>query len=200
MGAANPGEPLSGGLSERACRILAGLDAGVIGGILVLIWLSFMARIQGDYWWAKWNVAGALFYGDRVYSMGWGRASLAGAACLLLVYALLGLLFSLLARVRGYGFNLLLGLTIALTWYLAAELFIWSRLNPGAPRYFHAIVMLPANVLFGLALVRFAPRFRRIAAVVGDSTWSGQLFPVPTSVLPEADPPPGPPGPPRPDC
>lgn len=179
MGAANPGEPLSGGLSERACRILAGLESGVIGGILVLIWLSFMARMQGDYWWAKWNVAGALFYGDRVYSMGWGRASLAGAAWLLLVYALIGVVFSLLARVRGYGFNLLLAWTIALLWHQSAELLLWHRVNPGAPRYFAAGVMLPAHLMFGAVLLRFTPRFRRISALLGDPAWMVRIFPPP---------------------
>lgn len=198
MGEGNPGDPAGKGLSERACRSLAGLDAGVGGGLVVLFWLTIVARIQGDYWWAKLNVAGALFYGDRVYSMGWGRASLAGAAIFLILYSLLGLAYSLLARPRGTGFNLLAAMTVALLWHQMADALLWPRWNRSAPVYFHPVVMLPAHVWFGLSLLRFAPRFRRIAAALGNPRWAAALEPP----APPVPPPPetGPAEPPPADC
>lgn len=166
---------MRGGLSERACRLLAGADTGVAGGVLVLMWLSFFARMQGDFWWSKWNVAGALFFGDRVFVMGLGRATLAGAALLLVVYAVFGMVFSLLGRPRGFAFNLLAGLTLALLWHQLADWLVWPRVHPAAPRFFHPLVMLPANVLFGAALIRYAPRFRKIAGAIGDPVWADQF-------------------------
>jgi hypothetical protein len=165
------------GLSERACRMLAGADVGVAGGALVLFWLTFAARMQGEYWWSKWNVAGAVFYGERVYGMGWGRASLAGAAILLLVYAVLGVLFSFLARPRGLVFNAMAGLTVALLWHQAGVWLFWPKWGPGVAFYLHPVVMLPANVVFGLALVRFGPRYRSVALTLGAAEWAGAFRP-----------------------
>lgn len=179
---ASSGEPAHEGLSERACRLLAGLDTGLAGGILVLLWLSFFARMQGEFWWSKYNVAGAIFYGDRIFVMGLGRASLAGAALLLLVYAGLGLLFSFLGRARGFAFNLLAGLTVALLWHQLADWLVWPRWHSAAPRFLNPFVMLPAHVIFGCALIRFSPRFRRIAAALGDPAWSAQYRPAPPPV------------------
>lgn len=174
------------GLSERACRLLAGAETGLAGGALVLAWLSFFARMQDDYWWSKWNVAGAVFYGDRIFTMGFGRASLAGAALLLVLYSLLGMAFSFLGRPRGFAFNLLAGLTVALLWHQLAGMALWPRWHPAAPRYLSPQVMLPAHVLFGAALIRFGPRFRRIAAALGDPGWAGQFLPPPAPPSPAA--------------
>jgi hypothetical protein len=179
----------SRGFSERACRMLAGADVGVAGGALVLFWLTFAARLQGEYWWSKWNVAGAVFYGERVYGMGWGRASLAGAAILLLVYAVLGVLFSFLARPRGVAFNTMAGLTVALLWHQAGVWYFWPKWGPGAAFYLHPVVMLPANVVFGLALLRFGPRFRSVARGLGEAGWAAEYWPaapVEPPPLPEA--------------
>ncbi len=179
-----------GGLSERACRILAGADVGVAGGALVLFWLTFAARMQGEYWWSKWNVAGAVFYGERVYGMGWGRASLAGAAVLLLVYAVLGVLFSFLARPRGVVFNAMAGLTVALLWHQAGVWLFWPKWGPGVAFYLHPVVMLPANVVFGLALVRFGPRFRSVALILGAAEWAAEFRPAAPAEPPLPEPPP----------
>jgi hypothetical protein len=189
MRAVNYEEPDGGGLSERTCRLLAGADTGVAGGILVLAWLVFAARMQGGFWWTHWNVAGSILYGERVYGMGFGVASAAGASVLLLLYAGLGMLFSFLARARGLGFNLLAGLTVALLWHQAAAFIFWPRWGPGVMFYLHPAVMLPANVLFGAALVRFGPRFRRVAVTLGDAAWAWQYHPPPEA---PAIPPPSP--------
>jgi hypothetical protein len=183
MGVSTSTEPAGGGLSERLCRVLAGADTGAAGAVLVLSWLVFIARMQGGYWWTNWNVAGALFYGERVYGMGFGVASLAGAALLFLLYAALGVAFAMLARPRGFAFNLLAGVTVALVWHQAAAFLFFPRWGPGVMFYLHPAVMLPANVIFGLALVRYGPRFRKIARLLGDPAWAAEY-----SVAPAAPP------------
>lgn len=188
MRAVNTETPAGGGLSERACRILAGADAGIAGGALVLAWLVFASRLQGGYWWTNWNVAGAVFYGERVYGMGWGAASITGAAVLLLLYALLGALFAILARPRGFAFNLLAGVTVALLWHQAAAWIFWPRWGPGVIFYLHPAVMLPANLLFGISLIRFGPRFRKVATALGGEEWAAEYRPVRLPPLPPPPP------------
>ncbi|MGC4050251.1 MAG: hypothetical protein QM757_12795 [Paludibaculum sp.] len=165
------GAPLTKGLSERACRFVAGVDTGFVGAIVVLGWLMFHSWLSGEFWWAKLNVAGALFYGSPVYTMGLGRASFAGAALLLVLYALLGGLFGLIARQSGFTRNLLLGMLLAMTWHLFAQRFFWRRLDSFGPAYFPVLSTLPAHLIFGLSLSRYASRFQRLAGSFGDSSW-----------------------------
>lgn len=164
------------GLSERTCRLLAGIDTGLAGAIVVVGWFMFHSWLTGEFWWAKLNVAGAIFYGSPVYTMGFGRASLAGAALLLVIYSLLGGLFGLLARPGGFTRNLLLGMLVAMTWHAFSQRYFWRRLDSFGPAYYPVLSTLPAHLIFGLSLSRFANRFQRLAVAFGDSSWAPALL------------------------
>lgn len=159
------------GFSERTCRLLAGMDTGIAGAIVVVGWFMFHSWLTGEFWWAKLNVAGGLFYGSSVYTMGFGRASLAGAALLLVVYSLLGALFGLIARPSGFTRNLLLGMLLAMTWHVFSQRYFWRRLDSFGLAYFPVLSTLPAHLIFGLSLSRYANRFQRLAVALGDSSW-----------------------------
>ncbi|WP_321477147.1 hypothetical protein [uncultured Paludibaculum sp.] len=152
------------------------MDTGFAGGVVVLGWFLFHSWLSGEYWWAKLNVAGALFYGTPVYSMGLSRASFAGGALLLVLYAFLGGLFGLIARPRGFTRNLLLGMLLAMTWHVFANRFVWRRLDSFGPAYFPVLSTLPAHLIFGLSLSRYASRFQRLALTFGDPAWASELW------------------------
>lgn len=171
-----PDSAPSGGLSERACRLLAGLEVGLGGALILTLWFAFQAWLRGQFWWSRFNILGSLFYGDRVYYMGTGRATLAGLAILLVFYALLGALFALLARTRGFGFNLVLALTLGLAWHWLAEHSLWTRLDPA---YFPILVTLPGHVIYSISLTRFAHRFTALALALGDPSWADEYLPRP---------------------
>ncbi|QOY87843.1 hypothetical protein [Paludibaculum fermentans] len=164
------------GLSERSCRLLAGLDTGLAGAIVLVGWFLFHSWLTGEFWWAKLNVAGALFYGSSVYTMGFSRASLAGASLLLVLYTALGGLFGLIARPSGFTRNLLLGMLLAMTWHLLSQRYFWRRLDSFGPAYFPVLSTLPAHLIFGLSLSRFSSRFQRLALAFGDSEWVEDLL------------------------
>ena len=166
------------GASERVCRFIAGLDAGLTSSILFLCWLIFHSLMSGEYWWTKLNVLGGLFYGDAVFEMGLGRASLAGAALVLASYGLLGGLFGLFARTRGVALNLLFGLGLALLWHGFAARFVWKAVYVFVPHYFPSLGILPGHLIYGLFLTRFSSRFASVARVIGDQGWSAAYFPV----------------------
>ena len=155
---------------------------------MTLAWLLFHSWLNGEFWWAKLNVAGALFYGGSVYTMGLGRATAAGAALLLLTYALLGGVFGLFARPRGFTRNLLLGMLTAMAWHYLANRFFWRRLDTFGLAYFPALATLPAHLIFGLSLSRYAARFQHVAETFGDAAWSTEFL---ASLAPP--PPPAPP-------
>ncbi len=164
------------GLSERTCRLLAGLDTGLAGAVVLVGWFLFHSWLTGEFWWAKLNVAGALFYGSSVYTMGFGRASLAGASLLLVLYTVIGGLFGLIARPSGFTRNLLLGMLLAMTWHLLSQRYFWRRLDSFGPAYFPALSTLPAHLIFGLSLSRFSTRFQRLALAFGASGWVEDLL------------------------
>jgi len=170
-----PDEPLSTGLSRNACRFLTGLDVGLSAAIAALSWLAFHSWLRGEYWWAKLNVAGALFYGPKVYLMGLSRASVAGFAVLFVVYTGLGVLFSRMARQEGFFRNLLMGCLLGMSWHIFAQRFFWPLLDLSGPAYYPVLATLPAHLIVGLCLARFSARFRSLAAAFGDPSWAADL-------------------------
>jgi hypothetical protein len=145
---------------SRVPWIFAGADMGVRGGILILAWLSFASRLRGDFWWASCNLAGSAVYGDQVYRMGLGRATLAGAAVLLCLYAVLGILFSLVVPAGAGHFRaLVLGVAAAAVWHSASESFIGEWISRDFFLYTNSWALMFANILFGLCL-GWVPRRR----------------------------------------
>jgi hypothetical protein len=169
------GEEAGGGVSERVCRALAGMDVGLAAGLAALSWLALHSWLRGEFWWAKLNVAGAVFYGPKVYTMGLGRATAAGFALLVVVYTALGLLFALAARSAGYARNLVLALGWSAVWQLAAQRWFWPRLDVFGPAYFPPLATLPAHLLMALCLARYAVRYRSLAAAFGAPAWAAAL-------------------------
>ncbi|GEM_PF-5951045 len=170
-------EPGSSGLSLRACRLLTGLDVGLGGAVAVLVWLLFHSWVRGEFWWAKFNVAGAPFYGSAVYSMGLGRATLAGFALLFVMYSLLGVVFGLFAQSRGLARNFILALFWVLGWHIFAQRYFWRSLDPFGASYFPLLATLPGHLLACFCLARFAVRFQSIARTFGDPVWASEFQP-----------------------
>ncbi len=167
-----PANQADGGLSERACRLLAGVDVGLAGSLAAIGWLLFHSALQREFWWAKLNVAGAFFYGPGVYSMGVGRATLAGFALLLVTYTALGALFGAAAQPRKPGRNLLLALILTVAWHFFAQVRFWPWMDTFAPSYFPRLATMPAHLLYVLCLSRFSGRFWSLASSFGDPSWA----------------------------
>lgn len=173
------GEAEAGGVPARVCRLLAGMDVGLSAALAVLTWLLVHSWLRGEYWWAKLNVAGALFYGPEVYRMGVGRATLAGFALLVVVYSLLGLLYAMVAKTEGYGRNLLTALVWCAVWHLVAERWFWPGMDVFGPAYFPTLATLPAHLITALCLARFGVRYASLAASFGAPAPAAEPLPEP---------------------
>jgi len=153
------------------------MDVGLGCAVAVLSWHMFHSWLRGEFWWAKLNVAGAVFYGSEVYSMGLGRATLAGFALLFVLYCLLGIGFSLFARTRGFTRNVILACLWMLSWQILSQRFFWRALDAFGPSYYPLLATLPGHLLAALSLSRFATRFQSLALTFGDSCWSKSYEP-----------------------
>jgi len=150
-------------LPVSLCRVVAGLQCGVMGGALILVWFVIQSLLSREFWWTRFNVAGGLFYGNTVYHSGLSRATLSGAALLLLYYCLAGMLFgALAASVPRIPILLRAALYVSLL-HAFASYCLWPAMGVFAASWFAWKTVLPADLLLLLALARFPAYDRRLA-------------------------------------
>lgn len=169
------GEVAAGGVAAGGdagwVRALAALSTGLGGATGVMAWFGVHSWLRGEYWWAKFNVAAAPFYGQAVYGMGLGRATLAGFALLFLVYAAVGAGFAVVGRPAGWGRNFLLAAGWAGLWHVAAQAMVWRSLDVFGPSYFPLLAVAPAHVVLALSLSRYGSLHAKWKAEVAG--WEG---------------------------
>lgn len=172
--------PLPGWLLRAA----AAVETAVPASLAVLAWFAVHSLLLREPWWSKFNVAAAPFFGDRVYFLGLGRATLAGAALLFVLYSVLGILSGFLAGGRGTARSLLLAALWLACWHLFSQQYIWPRLDPAAPPYFPLSATAPAHAAAAIFLARYPAVFRRLCAL-GQSV-APAAVPGPVLAEPEA--------------
>ncbi len=151
------------GLPAYLCRLWAGLQCGVGGGVVILAWFILYSLTRREYWWSRFNVAGGLFYGPEVYHSGISRATLSGAAVLLFYYCLAGALFGWLADSASRLRTLLrAALSVGLL-HGFASVCLWPAMGVFAPLWFTWKTTLPADLILLLALTRFPLFYSRLA-------------------------------------
>jgi len=144
------------------CRLVAGVDSGVYGALVVCAWFCLHSWLVAEPWFSKLNVAAAPFFGNQVFHAGLSWATLTGLALLIIVYGVAPALCSFLLPLhRGRLAALLSGLILAVLLHLFAELKLWQSLHWSANTYFPRSATIPGHFLYGLTLIRFPARYRR---------------------------------------
>lgn len=140
--------------SNRAVpRLLGGIEAGVIGGIAMLIFLVSGTLWRGDPWWIPSNLLGSTFYGARALTAGPGRATLAGGALHIFMTGSIGGAFGLVCGgIRSRHRLVLLGMLAGLLWQVLADAVLWRSINPMIPLYSPQPAALFSHALFGACL------------------------------------------------
>lgn len=146
-------------------RLAAAIEAAVPAALAVLSWFAVHSLLLREPWWSKFNVAAAPFLGDRVFFLGLGRATLAGAALLVVCYSLLGILYGCLAAGRATARALLLAMLWLTLWHFFSQQYVWYWLDPSAPSYFPFSATAPAHAAAAILLARFPAVLRRLSAL-----------------------------------
>jgi hypothetical protein len=137
-------------------RLLAGVQVGVTGGLVMLAWFALNSMLQAQRWYAVPNLLGSTFYGDLAFRSGFGKVSVVGGALHLCASGAIGALFGLFAPQGQSGFRvLLIGVVTGLAWYYLLFGAFWKVVNPMVPLYSSSRSMLVAHVLYGLWLGRW---------------------------------------------
>ena len=147
-------------------RLLAGLESGILGAAVMIVWFAMDSLIESQHWWAMLNLWGASVYHNRVFSMGFGMATLAGAATHFFLHGLGGALWSLLAaKISNYWLHLFCSFAAAAAWYWVLMYAFWPAVAPVVSRVTPRPATLLAYFLFGAALSRNAHRARQLSSI-----------------------------------
>jgi len=133
-------------------NLINGLEAGIIGGLAMLLLLTAAALWRGDVWWAPANLLGTTFYGRRAFRAP-GMATLSGAAFHLVITGTVGALFGLACgSVRERRRLVLLGALAGVFWYYLADAIFWRWVNILVPAYAPQPSTLIAHAVYGACL------------------------------------------------
>ena len=183
-------KPLAGvALSRSTLELsaLAGLEAGVIGGLAMLLFLFAHSMLRGQVWWSYANLLGSVVYGSSALWRGLGRATLAGIAVQVLTCGIAGVLFGVcFARTRGRLLSLLLGLSCGAIWFFATYWFVFKGIGPLVPVYASQPATLLGHLILGFVLSRTSTLY--LEWPPGWSLWEESARPAPPSGIPDASP------------
>lgn len=147
-------------------RLFAGIESGILGAVVMIAWFAIDSWMERQYWWAMLNLWGAGVYHNRVFSMGFGVATLAGACMHFFLHGLGGAIWAVLAgRMSNYWLHLLGSFAAAAAWYLFLMHAFWPVVAPVVSRISPLPATVLAYVLFGAAISRNAHRARQLVFI-----------------------------------
>jgi hypothetical protein len=163
MYAANESGPSDGGRGILLRHALAGLQAGVLGALVLFAVLMAGSLWDGRSIWLVPNLFATTFFGSEVYRNQLLRTSWAGIALIVAVYGALGILWGCIWRERRIPWLGLFGAVAGLCVYFLFYGWLWRHVNPLVTLYAPDRQLQLGHVLWGIVLARSPLYSRRIA-------------------------------------
>jgi hypothetical protein len=163
------GESGTGG--RVALRLLAGLQAGVLGGVAMLAWAVATSAWRQQPWWAFPNLMASGLFGESVFHLGFGRASWSGIALLLFLTGTLGSVFALLVPESVGSFRfVLLAFAASLAWYYATASPALNHWAPLVPLYTPKPILYTGHLIYGLCLALERHHYRKMLGAFSEGS------------------------------
>jgi hypothetical protein len=144
------------------------MESGVLGAVLMMVWFALDSLVERQQWWAILNLWGSAIYGNVVFRMSLGKASLAGAALHIFLSGVAGAVIALaLGRIHRFGFVIAGALLAGVLWYALLQHGILRSLNPLIVRMTPQPATLLAHLLYAAVLTRIPGRGISLAAAWG---------------------------------
>lgn len=148
--------------------LLAGLQAGIVGALILIGWLALSSAWYRRSVWMVPNLLSSTFYGEPAFRSGFRLTTFAGLALLLFIYGILGALFGLVIRDNHSRAGvILLGFLFGTGWYFISFGLLWKHWNPLVMLYSPDRAMLVGHVLYGGVLGRLPVYLRAMHAAGG---------------------------------
>jgi hypothetical protein len=124
--------------------VVVGLEAGVLGGVAMLLWFAVVMPLLGQPWYLVPNLVGARVQAHRHALLAPGIATFTGAAWIILSAGIVGSVNGLLTPGGR-----LFALAVAAAWYVSSYLFVWKKLAPLVLLYAPQAVVITAFLVYG---------------------------------------------------
>jgi len=150
--------------SPLILRALAGIEAGVLGGLAMFGWLAVSSIVDLRSVWTVPNLLGSTLGGRQALVRGFGWTTVTGLGLHFSVSGLIGMAFGLLVGDTGRRLRVtLLGLLTGLVWYYFSQALFWRKLGVSVMFYSPPRTLLLAHLAYGLVLGRFPSGLRSAA-------------------------------------
>jgi hypothetical protein len=154
--------PSGDGARPGRLLVLAGIQAGIVGALILLGYLALDSKWHRRSIWTVPNLLASTFYGESAYGPDFGGRTTAGLALLLVIYGVLGAVFGLVVRDQGSRARVvLLGLIYATAWFFLSFDVLWKHVNPLVHIYSPDRAMLIGHLLYGGVLGGRFPAYLR---------------------------------------
>lgn len=164
MSAVGGSGELDGGRHAGSLRYaLAGIEAGVLGALLMIGCLAIGSLWNGRSIWTTPNLFATTFFGAGAYRNHFMRTSWAGLGLIIAMYGSLGALWGWIWREHRVRWLPLYGAVAGLGVYYLLFGLLWRHLNPLIAAYAPERQLQIGHVLWGMALARSPLYARRIA-------------------------------------
>jgi MFS-type transporter involved in bile tolerance (Atg22 family) len=150
-----------GWVSPLVLRALAGVEAGVLGGLAMFGWLAASAVIDLRSIWTVPNLLGSTLSGQQVLQRGFGWTTLLGLGLHFSVSGLIGAAFGLVVGNAARRLRVtLLGMLTGLIWYYFSRALFWRKLGVFVTLYKPPQTLLLGHLVYGLVLGWFPSGLR----------------------------------------
>lgn len=140
---------------------LAGLQAGMLGALAMLLWFGIDSSWDGRSFWREENLFASCFYGNDAARAGFGFRTMPGIALFLIVYSLLGCIFGLLLRDRFRPIRAFLMAEIfAIGWYYISFHALWKSALPLVYLFSADRPTIVGHLIYGVCLAQFREYLR----------------------------------------
>ena len=147
----------------RLRHALAGLQAGVLGALLLFVCVMIGSLWHGRSIWVVPNLFSTTFFGSGAYRNQLLKTSWAGVAITVAIYGLLGMVWGCIWRDERKRWLSLYGAIAGLAVYFIFYDFLWRHVNPIVTLYAPDRELEAGHVLWGLVLARSPLYARRIS-------------------------------------
>lgn len=168
----DPGAPgAQAGTARPLDTFLAGLQAGMLGVLWMLVWTGLCATWVRRSFWAPENLLASVFHPNGIIAAEFGTSTISGLALYLLTYCLVGGLFAMVAgkqRMRPAR-CVLLGVLTGLFWYYFSFHLLWRTVSPSIAFLNAERPAVLGHVIYGLVIGRFHAYLPKSETVVTEA-------------------------------
>ncbi len=142
--------------------LLAGLQAGMVGVLIMLAWLGVSAAWQQRSFWTAENLMASVFYGPQSIHSGFAGRTLPGLALYVALYSTLAAVIALLLRDRLTQLRTaLVCIVLAMIWYYVSFRWMWRHVMPLVALLHAERPTAIGHLIYGLWMGRFPAYLRK---------------------------------------